>query len=390
VPRKIITILDGESLVNDATSFTTYRFAVAATVTGAFSLAEASVRFVIAVAGGIIVGLVMGWIVSSIQRRLDDPPVQTTLSLLTPYITYLAAERMQTSGVLAVVITGLYVGWRAPEIFTSRMRLVAFAVWGMVVFILNGFIFILIGLQLPEVVHGLSRHSLAGSIWLALLVVGLLIVVRFLWFMAAIYVPRLMNRMTHRDPSMKHILLMSWAGMRGVDSLAAALALPLVIQNGDPFPYRALIVFLTFSVILGTLVLQGLSLKPIIRWLKIDEDSSQEDEERQARLKANQAGLVKLAEIAKLRHVDENLIGRLRAEYEDRIQQLAAPEHGPGPAKLSLFSPEYEELLREILGEERKTILRLRNERAINDHVLRRIQRDIDLAEVRLQQGKAE
>jgi CPA1 family monovalent cation:H+ antiporter len=143
-------------------------------------------------------------------------------------------------------------------------------------------------------------------------------------------------------------------------------------------------------VILATLVLQGLSLKPLIRWLKIDGDSSLEDEERRARLKANQAGLAKLAEIAKHRHVDESLIGRLRAEYEDRIQQLAAPEPGAGPTKLSLFSPEYEELLREILGEERRTILRLRNERAINDHVLRRIQRDIDLAEARLQHGPAE
>jgi CPA1 family monovalent cation:H+ antiporter len=183
---------------------------------------------------------------------------------------------------------------------------------------------------------------------------------------------------------------MSWAGMRGVDSLAAALALPLVTRSGAPFPDRAMIVFLTFSVILATLVLQGLTLSPIIRWLRIVDDSSLEEEERQARLKANQAGLAKLAEVAKLRHVEEGLVGRLRAEYEDRIQQLAAPEPGTGPTKLSLYSPEYEKLLREILGVERKTILQLRNERAINDQVLRRIQRDIDLAEARLQQGEAD
>jgi monovalent cation/hydrogen antiporter len=193
-----------------------------------------------------------------------------------------------------------------------------------------------------------------------------------------------------REPSWRHLVLMSWAGMRGVDSLAAALALPLVTRSGAPFPERELIVFMTFSVILATLVLQGLSLTSLIRWLGIVGDSSLEEEERQARLKANQAGLAKLAEIARHRHVEESLVGRLRAEYEDRIQQLASPEAGDGSTKLSLFSPEYEELLREILGEERKTILRLRNERAINDHVLRRIQRDIDLAEARLQQGDVE
>jgi CPA1 family monovalent cation:H+ antiporter len=184
----------------------------------------------------------------------------------------------------------------------------------------------------------------------------------------------------------EHVVL-SWAGMRGVDSLAAALALPLVTQNGAPFPNRALIVFMTFSVILATLVLQGLSLKPLILWLGIVDDSSLQEEERKARLQANQAGLAKLAEVAKQRPVEESVLGRLRAEYEERIEQLGAPESSNAPAKLSLFAPEYEELLREILGEERKTILRLRNERAINDHVLRRIQRDIDLAEARLQQG---
>src|SRR5438105_2845798 len=166
VPRRIIAILDGESLANDATSFTTYRFAVAAVVTGTFSLGQASVRFSVAVAGGIVVGLVLGWLVASVQRRLDDPPVQTTLSLLTPYVTYLAAEACHVSGVLAVVVAGLYLGWRSPEILTSRMRLVAQSVWSMVVFILNGFLFILIGLQLPEVVHNLSGHSLGQAIGL--------------------------------------------------------------------------------------------------------------------------------------------------------------------------------------------------------------------------------
>jgi monovalent cation/hydrogen antiporter len=388
VPRRIITILDGESLVNDATSFTAYRFAVAAAMTGAFSLAGASVKFVAVVIGGIIVGLAAGWVVSSVQRRLDDPPVQTTLSLLTPYATYLLAERVQASGVLAVVVAGLYMGWRAPEVLTSRMRLVAYSVWGMVVFILNGFIFILIGLELPEVVHNLSGRSLGKAIWLSALVVVLLILVRIVWFFSSTFFAKLMrpdSRCRLSRPTWRHLVLMSWAGMRGVDSLAAALALPFVTQNGDPFPERGLIVFITFSVILGTLVLQGLSLSPLIRWLKIVDDRSLEEEERQARLKANQAALAKLAEMAKSRTVDEGVLARLRAEYEDRVQQLAGHDDGNDHKKLSLFSAEYEELSREILGEERKTILHLRNELVINDNVLRRIQRDLDLAEARLE-----
>jgi monovalent cation/hydrogen antiporter len=388
VPRRIITILDGESLVNDATSFTAYRFAVAAVMTGAFSLGGAGVKFVVVVIGGIITGLAVGWVVSSVQRLLDDPPVQTTLSLLTPYATYLLAERMQVSGVLAVVVAGLYVGWRAPEVLTSRMRLVAYSVWAMVVFILNGFIFILIGLELPEVVRSFSGRSLAQAIGLSALVVALLILVRIIWFFSSTSVAKLMrhdSRCRLPRPSWRELLLMSWAGMRGVDSLAAALALPFVIEGGKPFPERGLIVFITFSVILATLVVQGLTLSPLIHLLKIADDHSLEEEERQARLKANQAALARLAEIAKSRKVDEVVLDRLRAEYEDRVEQLAGQGDGIDHKKLSIYSAEYEELSKEILIEERKTILNLRNERVINDHVLRRIQRDLDLAEARLE-----
>lgn len=268
------------------------------------------------------------------------------------------------------------------------MRLVAYSVWGMVVFILNGFIFILIGLELPTVVHGLSGRSLGEAIGISALVVALLILVRIVWFFSSTFVAKLVkhdSRCRLPRPTWSHLVLLSWAGMRGVDSLAAALALPFVVQNGEPFPERSLIVFITFGVILATLVLQGLSLSPLIRWLKIVDDRSQEEEERLARLKANQAALARLGELAEARAVEEGVLARLRAEYEDRIQQLASHEEGNDHKKLSLFSAEYEKLSKEILGEERKTILHLRNERVINDHVLRRIQRDLDLAEARLE-----
>jgi len=273
------------------------------------------------------------------------------------------------------------------------MRLVAQSVWGTVVFILNGFIFILIGLQLPEVVHSLSGHSLAEAIRMAILVVALIIVVRIVWLFVVTYVPRLMSQRIRRrfpHPPWRNVALISWAGMRGVDSLAAALALPLVTNAGAPFPERGLILFLTFSAILGTLVFQGLTLSPLIRWLDIKGDHAQEEEERKARFEANQAALARVIQIANSQGVERTVLERLRTEYEDRIHQLAAHESGNLKTDFGLFSPEYEQLSRAGLAEERRTILQLRNKRVINDNVLRHIQKDIDLAEARLQRREGE
>lgn len=387
VPRRIIAIIDGESLANDATSFTTYRFAVAAAVTGAFSLLQATWNFIVVVTGGIIVGLLAGWIAAAIQRRLDDPPVQTTISLITPYATYLAAESGHVSGVLAVVVAGLFLGWRSPETLTSRTRLVVYNTWQMVVFILNGFLFILIGLQLPDVVHDLSGHSIPQAVWYAVLIVALVIVVRIVWVFAVTYNAGILvrkNRVSEHLPPWKNVAIVSWTGMRGVDSLAAALAVPLVTKNGLPFPERGLIIFITFCVIFGTLVLQGLSLAPIIRWFKMSDDHTLQNEERLARLEANRAALNKVSQHARDRNIPDHLLARLRTEYEDRIHQLTTHEDSD-ERHLTLYSPEYEELSKKALEEERKAILNLRNKRIINDQVLRRIQKDIDLAEARLE-----
>src|SRR6059036_2676507 len=189
VPRKIIVILEGESLVNDATSFISFRFAVAAMMTGSFSLGEASLRFLLVAAGGVGVGLAVGWLVTQVQKRLDDPPVQTMLSLLTPYIAYFSGERLHVSGILAVVIAGMYYGWRAPQILSGRMRLQALPVWEMVLFILNGILFMLIGLQLPQVVHTLAPDSAFQITKLAVFVLLVIVLVRFLWMFAATYLP---------------------------------------------------------------------------------------------------------------------------------------------------------------------------------------------------------
>src|SRR5246500_1668342 len=243
VPRKIIVILEGESLVNDATSFISFRFAVAAVITGTFSLAQASLQFLFVAAGGICVGLVVGWLIVQLQKRLDNPPVQTLFSLLTPYVAYFSGESLHVSGILAVVIAGIYIGWRAPRILSGRMRLQAFPVWEMVTFILYGILFMLIGLQLPQVINALAPGTVTRAAWLAVVFVAAIVLVRFAWVFGATYLPRLLSPTFRRKKPApwKHTALVAWTGMRGADSLAGALAIPLVLTNGQPFPGRDLI-----------------------------------------------------------------------------------------------------------------------------------------------------
>jgi CPA1 family monovalent cation:H+ antiporter len=393
LPRRIVTVLEGESLVNDATALVALRFAVAALATGTFSLGQATAQFFFVGLGGIAVGLVVGWLSARITKPIDDPPIEITLSLLTPFAAYLPAEQLHVSGVLAVVTAGLYYGWRLPELTSSRTRLVGGPVWDMVEFLLNGFIFLLIGLQLPRVVHRLADRSIVQLVWYATAISVAVILIRIVWVFPATYLPRLLSKsLRKRDPypAWQHVTIVGWTGMRGVVSLAAALALPMTIENGQPFPSRDLIQFLTFVVILVTLVVQGLSLPPLIRWLGVEDDGAAEKEEFVARRKANEAALARLNEIANSQPLNPDIVNRLRVEYEDRIRQLEVSERSDNhDTQRGLFSSEYDRLAHEALTTERRMIIQLRNERVINDEVLRRIQRDIDLAEARLRQSPA-
>jgi CPA1 family monovalent cation:H+ antiporter len=389
LPRRIVTILEGESLVNDATALVAYRFAVLAVVTGSFSLARASGQFFLVGIGGILIGLALGWLAEQFHKRVDDAPIEITVSLLTPFVAYLSAERLGVSGVLAVVTAGLYLGWRLPELLTFKTRLQGGPVWEMVEFLLNGFVFILIGLQLPEVLIALSKGTvpIPRLIWYALFISVAVIVIRILWVFPATYLPRLIfKKLCRRDPNppWQHVTIVAWTGMRGVVSLAAALALPFTLRDGSPFPGRDLILFLTFVVIVATLVLQGLSLPLLIRWLGVKDDGSMEKEERKARLKANRDALARLNEISEKNPAKVDALQRLRVEYEDHILQVEGAESKSAGTPLRLFSSEYERLSHEALQTERHTIIELRNEDVISDEVLRRIQRDIDLAEARL------
>jgi CPA1 family monovalent cation:H+ antiporter len=309
------------------------------------------------------------------------------VSFLTPFVAYLAAEQFHLSGVLAVVAAGLYLGWRLPEIISFQTRLRGGPVWEMMEFLLTGFVFILMGLQLPEVLRVLSSNTMSVPrlVWYALLISLAVIIVRVLWVFPATYLPRrLFPRLRERDPNppWQHVMIVAWTGMRGVVSLAAAMALPLVTQDGRPFPGRDVILFLTFIVIFATLVGQGLSLPLVIRWLGVKDDGAMEIEERTARLQANYVALESLKKLQRDDPPKDDALERLRIEYEDHIRLVEGAQDAGTP--LRRFSSEYERLSRLALEQERRTIIQLRNQNVINDTVLRRIQRDIDLAEARL------
>lgn len=387
VPHRIQVILEGESLVNDATALVALQFAIAALVTGTFSPTHAAARFVWAAAGGIGVGLLVGLAMRWVQSHLDDPPIQITISLLTPFIAYLPAEQLHASGVLATVTTGIFLGWHSPLMITPRTRLQAYAFWETIVFLLNGFVFIVIGLQLPRIVRIWNRESLTGAIISAIVICATVILVRFAWVVPAAYLPYLLGKKSQpRDPipSWRNVAIIGWTGMRGVVSLAAAFALPLALPNGQPFPGRNYILFVAFAVILVTLVLQGLTLPPLIRKLGVPPDRETDEEERLARLEANKAALEWIDKARTNGKFSPDAADRLRVEYDERIEQLELCASNPDDCRREIATPQYQRLQHEALRVERTTIIRLRNERVINDDALRRIQRDLDLAETRL------
>jgi monovalent cation/hydrogen antiporter len=389
IPRRIVAVLEGESLVNDSIALVVYRFGIAAVVTGYFSMTAALLEVPVVGLGGILVGWIVGVAIHRLQRRLDDPPVQITISLLTPFVAYLPAEQFGLSGVLAVVTSGLYIGWHSPLMTTARTRLEAFSFWRMVVFLLNGIIFILIGLQLPDVVSGLRVESWSALLLYATAVSVTVVLTRILSVFPAAYLPRLLSkRIRAKDPypAWQHVAIVAWSGMRGVVSLAAALALPLATAAGAPFPGRNEIIFLAFSVILVTLVFQGLTLPVLIRALGIEDDGELHREERIARTKANEAALAYVETLADTTGgIHASRIARLRDEYRDRLAQLEYCDDlttEPDPAQLP--ASHFNRIVREALQVERRKLIELRNQHHINDETLRVVQRDIDLAETRI------
>ena len=390
VPRRLAAVIEGESLVNDSSALIAYRVAVAAAIGGSFSLFDASVDFVAAVLGGIAVGLVVGALVAEVRRRLDDVPVEITISLFTGFVAYLPAEAIGVSGVLAAVTAGVFLGWVAPQVSTAQMRMQGIAVWEFIVFLLNGVLFVLIGLQLPSIldaVAGIDEVTLAGY---ALATIAAVVGTRFLWLFTTPYILRALDRrpsQVERRVGAAPRVVMAWAGMRGAVSLAAALSLPLEVNAGAPFPDRELVIFLAYSVVLFTVVVQGLTLPALIRRLGVVDDGAEEEaEEHAARIAAAEAALEALDGLAEEEWTREDTVERMRALYAFRRRRFATLrgdlEDQDGIVDRSLA---YQRLMHNVIEAQRAAIVRMRNEGLISADVMRRVERDLDLEETRLE-----
>jgi len=378
VPRRIVSVIEGESLTNDWTALVLYRFAVAAVVSGSFSLAEAGPKFLLTGLGGLAIGLGVGWAVAWVRYRLDDPPTEITIALLTGYAAYLPAEELGFSGVIAAVTVGIYMGSQTSRLTTPTVRMQGFAVWEIIQFLLNAFLFVLIGLQLPTVLDGLEGRSAGELAGYAALVGAVVIAARFAWlfaFTSLMRPPRIPGR---------QVTLIAWAGMRGGVSLAAALAIPLTVDGGGAFPDRDLVIFLTYAVIFATLVLQGLTLPAVVRALGLEEDGLDREEELHARVQTALRGRERIEELSGEEWVNADTAVRLRGLYEWRHRRFSAQAEGDG-AEYDERSAAYQRLLREIIAAERQTLSSLRNEGRITDEVARRVERDLDLEESRLE-----
>jgi Na+/H+ antiporter len=391
VPGRVSTIVGGESLVNDGTGLVAFRLAVAAVVTGTFSVWEAGLDFLLVGGGGIVLGLILAWLVLPLWKRVSDPSIFIALSLLTPYAVYVLAEEvLHASGILAVVSYGLYRGWRDPSLFpnaSTRIQNISF--WNMLVFLLESLLFVLVGQQLPAILGSLSEYSVAQVLIYAALVYAALLGTRFLWFFTTPYLHPVFDRLLRnrylRAPWQER-LVMVWSGMRGAVSLAAALSVPLVTDTGEAFPARDLILLLTFSAILLTLVLQGLTLGPLIGWLRLEGDEEADKlTELKARLEGAHAALERLEQLRKAELVSPSAEERMREYNEERIQRYESGlQEGGSTQEYTESSAAWRNWRRELLAAEREAIVSLRDRGEISPEVMRRIQRDLDLEESRI------
>jgi CPA1 family monovalent cation:H+ antiporter len=388
-PRRVVTLLESESLFNDATALVAYQAALGAAATASFSPTEAGVRILVAGVGGVLVGLAVGLAIAWLRRRLNDAPVEITISLLTPFAAYLPAERLGLSGVLATATAGVFVGWFAPRIMESETRLRGNAVWDFLVFALNGLVFILIGLQLSTVLSGQLGHSIPELLALTAAIAAAVILVRLAWVFAATGVTFGLRRLRHADAPpapWRETFVVGWAGLRGVVSLATALALPLST------PGRDILLFITFGVILVTLVGQGLTLPLVTRLLRIGGDGVDEHDEVSARTVAAQAAVARIEELAREWPGHLPLIDTLRSQYVHRSTHLGeARSADDGSSDSARDAAAEQELLehrlirRAVIDAERGAVLRLRDRGAINDAAWRRVERDLDLEELRME-----
>ncbi len=364
-PRRLRTILEGESLVNDGVALVVYRLAVAAAVGGGFSVLHGTIRFVEIAAGGVAIGIAIGAAVAWVRRYVHETQLEIAISLVTPYLAYVGAERAHVSGVLATVAAGVYLGWRSAGIFRPQTRLQAFAFWEVLTFLLESVLFVLLGAQMPVVLRGLGGFSDGQLVWYAVLVVG------------AVVLTRLTAHLLAPVATWQARLVLGWSGMRGAITLAAALALPL------DFPQRNLVLFLAFMVVVATLVLEGVSLPWLIRALGLSHGEELTRRELEARLRLSEAALARIEDLAGDEDVEVESLDPLRRQYEQRLELLAEQlEHRDGEEANGRRS--YRRLHHELLAAQRSALRRLRREEGLDPDTARRLQRELDLEESRL------
>jgi len=386
IPRRVMTILEGESLVNDATGLIAYRYGIAAAASGTFIFWLASINFFYVAGLGIILGLTIGMVFTWIHKITPDNPLaDTTLTFLTPYTAYLLAEQFHASGVLSVVVAGLYLSQRSSEIFNHQSRLQANFVWETVIFLLNGIIFILIGLQLHLIVEDMHSLPIIRLLGYGALISVTTILVRIIWVYPGTYLPRWFSkriRKRERKPDIRLVGVVAWSGMRGVVSLAAALALPLTVgEQNMPFPNRDIIIFLTFCVIFATLVVQGLTLPKLIQWLGIKPSDEELREEHEARLKVASA-MIELIEENYSLSLSEIALNEVKTRYEIRIQRIRKDQTNQKISEQQIN--ELQKLRQELITSERQVLRRMRKGGEITDDVLRKIEYELDLEEEQL------
>jgi len=394
MPKRVLTVLEGESLINDASSLIVFRVALAAVFTGQFFFWKTTGQFFVIASMGILIGLVIANILYAAHRFLPTTgSIDTVLTIISPYIMYITAEHFHFSGVMAVVSGGLFLSFRSHEIFSYNSRIQVYSFWQTLTFLLNGLVFILIGLQLPAITKGLGQYSIPTAILYSVVISLITIIIRIIWVFPGAYLPRLLSkgiRLREKRPTWQMVFVVGWSGMRGVVSLASALAVPLTLSTGEKFPHRNLILFITFVVILFTLVLQGLSLPFVIRLLKVKDEETENAEEQEltVRLRLATAAL----DYMQSEHGDDlgdvDAFRRLKERYERMIEitnkKLLKEED---TAAVASFLPRYRRMLIEIVSVRRKEVQKLRAENIYSEELLRNKEWELDLEEARLMES---
>ncbi len=390
VPKRMVSILEGESLLNDASSLIVFRFALAAILTGQFNFGDASKKFFLVVVMGIVIGLVIANIVYAIHRFFPTTPdIDTAITLISPYIMYITAEHFKYSGVLSVVCGGLFLSYRSQEIFSYETRISAAGLWSTLTFLLNGFVFILIGLQLPGILSELGNYSIWEAIGYGLIISLLTIIIRIIWVFPGAYLPRFLFKSIREKeprPTERVVFLVAWSGMRGVVSLASALAIPLVLKDGSNFPHRNLILFITFVVILVTLVLQGLSLKPLIKLLKVEaNEENEKTHDLELRIQLAETVLTYM-EINYSEHtISHDAYKRVKERYERMIEMTKRKlDSTEAQEEDDNFRKEYRQMLIELVQVRRLALKRYRYAKQFNEELIREREWELDLEEARL------